>query len=175
MARKKHAAAQPDARLLLISRCDSHHTRSGTVARGERTATTGFVRELPSLPGRLPDASFRRTLRDGCQKVHFLPDRRAARFHPGRVSRADGESRFRLRHLSGRLSLEPARAAYDDPAGPAKSFSCPRRKSQRELFPAARRITLPSKTRVAPSTKRNSISRTLSRKPRQAHTMARSV
>src|SRR6266849_5816370 len=172
MAREKHAAAQPDARLVLFSRCYSHHSRSRTDAGDERVAAAGFVRKLPALPGRLPDAGVRRTLRHGCAKVHFLPDDRIARPHSGGVPRADGKSCVRLRHLPGRLPVEPARADCRDTAVPAKSFSTTRRKPHRYFSPAARRITFPSKIRMAPWTYGSRLSRALSRKPRQTHQMA---
>ena len=149
MAREKHTAAEPNAWVLLFSRRHSNHSRSRTDARGERVTTAGFVRELPALPGRLPDAGLRRTLRHGCAKVHFLSDDRTARPHPGRVPRADGESHFRLRHLPGCLSVEPARTDCRDSAVPAESLSIIGRKSRR-VSAAARRIALSSKVGVAP-------------------------
>src|SRR5258708_2043998 len=90
-----------------FSRRAAHHARFGTVGRRERTATAGLVRELPSLSRSVPDAGFRRTLRHGRQEMYFLSDYRAARLYPGRVSRADGKSCFRLRHLPRRFPMKP--------------------------------------------------------------------
>src|SRR6266571_6826531 len=173
LAGEKYSAAQPDARLLLFSRCHSYYSRSRIVARQERVTAAGFVRELPALPRRLPDTSLRRTLRHGCSKVHFLPDDRTARLHPRRVPRANGKSCFRLRHLPGRLSLEPARTDCHHAAVPAQGFSRARRKPRRNISPVARRIALRSETGMAPRAKRSRLSRTLSRKPSQTCQMAR--
>src|SRR6266699_7140217 len=83
VAGEKYSAAQPDARLLLFSRCHSYYSRSRIVARQERVTAAGFVRELPALPRRLPDTGLRGTLRHGRAKVYLLPDDRTAGRHPG--------------------------------------------------------------------------------------------
>src|SRR5260370_40912703 len=99
VAGEKYSAAQPDARLLLFSRCHSYHSRSRIVARQERVTAAGFMLELPALPGRLPDTSLRRAVRHGRAKVNLLSDDRTATLHPRRVPRVNGKSCFRLRHL----------------------------------------------------------------------------
>src|SRR5260370_17176710 len=94
VAGEKYSAAQPDARLLLFSRCHSYHSRSRIVARQERVTAAGFMWELPALPRRLPDTSLRRTLPDGCPKWYFLLDDRIATLHPPTVPPGHGTSSF---------------------------------------------------------------------------------
>ena len=55
-----------------------------------------------------PTDALGRALCHGCASLHLLSDHRASRQHPGRSARADRPARLWLRHLPGRLSLEPS-------------------------------------------------------------------
>ena len=54
-----------------------------------------------------PTAAFPRTVCAGCDPLHQLPDDRVARSHRSRLATGDGRVAIRMRHVSGRLSLEP--------------------------------------------------------------------
>ena len=69
------------------------------------------LRLLPALPRRLPDDAFPDALRARCAPLPRLPDDRAQGSHPGRVPRADGQPRVRLRRLPRRLPVEQVRGA----------------------------------------------------------------
>src|SRR5260221_11802705 len=108
----------------------------------------------------------------GPRKLHLFFDDGIRGLYCWGAARADGKSCFRLRYLPGRLSVEPARADFNDSAVPAESVSLRRRKRPRDGSAASRRIALPSKIGMASRTFRNNVSRTLPRKPRQTYQMA---
>ena len=68
------------------------------------------LRQLPRLPGRLPDRRVPRALPARRPALHLLPHDRAPGAHPARVPRADGQSHLRLRRLSRGLPVEQVRA-----------------------------------------------------------------
>ena len=75
-----------------------------------RRAARRHVRQLHGLPRRLPDAGPRRALRARRHALHQLPDDRGEGRDPGGAPRGRGPPRLRLRHLPGRVPVEPQAA-----------------------------------------------------------------
>ena len=70
------------------------------------------VRCVHALPRRVSDRRARRARRARCHTVPFVPHDRAARTRfPNAAARAARYARVRVRHLPGRLSVQPGRAA----------------------------------------------------------------
>ena len=92
-------------RVLAVSRRDLHRPRA-RAGSGRRRP----LRQLPRLPGRLPDRRFPCALPARRAALHLLSHDRAPRAHPARVPGADGQSGLRLRRLPRGLSLEQVRA-----------------------------------------------------------------
>ena len=74
-------------------------------------AARGHVRQLHRLPRRLPDAGVPGALRARRHALHQLPDDRAEGRDSIGAARRHGPSRVRLRHLPGRVPVEPQAAA----------------------------------------------------------------
>ena len=70
------------------------------------------LRDVHALHRRLPHRGHcagRPGVHGGFPAVHFVPDHRAARRHGGGAPGGGGRARFRMRHLPGRMPVEPAR------------------------------------------------------------------
>ena len=75
-----------------------------------RRAAHRHVRKLHRLPRRLPHRRLARALRPRRHALHQLPDHRGEGRHPGGAPRGRGPPRLRLRHLPGRVPVEPEAA-----------------------------------------------------------------
>ena len=65
------------------------------------------LRQLHAMPCGLSHRRLRRSLRDGRLALYLLLHHRASRGNPRAFSGVDGQPRLRLRHLPGRLPVEP--------------------------------------------------------------------
>ena len=98
----------------------SHQRRAGLVAvpgRGHHQpgaraghAGPGAVRHLHALPGGVSDRRAGRAWRARLQPLPVVSDHRAAGADPRAAAARAWRARLRLRHLPGRLPLQPARA-----------------------------------------------------------------
>ena len=77
---------------------------------GRRPSRARPLWHMHALHRRLSDAGDYRSRRTRCALMHLLSHDREARRDPGRSPRRHGTPRFRLRHLPGRLSVEPESA-----------------------------------------------------------------
>ncbi len=102
---EEHLPPASRPRLLVLPGRDRDRPRSPA-----RRAASGHVRELHRLPGRLSHRRAARALHARRHALHQLPDHRGEGAHPGGSARGSGPSRLRLRHLPGRLPLEPQAA-----------------------------------------------------------------
>ncbi len=78
---------------------------------GGRTSR-GFMRELPAMPGCVSNRCTHRAVRVGRTAVYFLSNDRTPWQHTGGIPRGDGVARLRVRHLSGRLSVQSPGSRY---------------------------------------------------------------
>ena len=119
---QEHLPAPPRARLVVLPGRGRHRPRAGAGRAAAR-----HVRHLHRLPGRLPHRRPARALRARRHALHQLPDDRGQGRHPRGAPRGRGPPRVRLRHLPGRLPLEPAAAPRrrPTPSRPATGLVAP--------------------------------------------------
>ncbi len=101
--RQEHVPHQRRARIVGVPVGRHQQPRARAGRAGARP-----VRDVRALSRRLPDRCAGRTARDGCHALPVVPDDRAQgqRFRTAARGRHRA-SRLRLRHLPGRLPLEP--------------------------------------------------------------------
>ena len=85
--------------------------------RGDPGSVGLPLRQMHPLHGRLPDAGVPAAGRRGRAPVHLLPDDREQGRDPRGAARGDRQPRLRVRHLPGRVPVEPLRGGgpQDDP------------------------------------------------------------
>src|SRR5581483_6033263 len=121
LLRQEHDADHTPARLLGRAR----HARHGCRARRHARPRHG-LRRLHALRRRMPDGRARRARHARRDALPLVLDAGAASHSGGDAERA-GRAGIRLRHLSGRVPVEPRSGA--PPLGPARAAS--RRRSRR--------------------------------------------
>ena len=124
---QEHLPAPPRARLLVLPRRDRDRPRPA-----RRRAARRHVRHLHRLPRRLPDRGLPRAVRARRHALHQLPDDRGEGRDPGGAARGRGPPRLRLRHLPGRVPVEP-QAAPPRRRRPSSRGRAPRRPTSPEL------------------------------------------
>jgi len=90
-----------------------------------------IVRKLPPLYRRVPTQAFVEPYVMDARPLYLVFTIEAARRYSRRTARAHGQPRIRLRHLPGRLSVEPPRPRNSEKRIPPQNFS---RSSQNPLL-----------------------------------------
>ena len=144
LLRQEHTPHHAPARVLGRARHARHRPRD----RAE-PAARARLRLVPPLRRRLPDRSARRPRRARLDQVPLLLEP-GARPDPGGLPRAAGGSGLRLRHLPGRLPVEPRRRE-----APRRARGSPRAPSRTcRSSSGSRRPTTSSRSATTGSTSR---------------------
>jgi len=106
--RKKHLPDQPKFRIVVLpGRTPNHSTN-----RSQSSTSSRPLWNLHPLYRCLPHPS-PNPIRTGCKPVHLLLHNRVTLCNPGYKTKPFGLAHLRLRHLSGRLPVEPPSPAID--------------------------------------------------------------
>ena len=152
--REEHPAHHPPPRILGRPRDGRHHRRD----RAQRAARPR-LRLVHALHRRLPDRGARRSRRPRLDQVPLVLEP-GARCRACRVPRGDGVVRVRVRHLPGRLPLEPRHGEAPRgrrPSGGRRARRLPRRLARgggRRPRGAVRPALLPPQRPPLPAPKR---------------------